>query len=347
MSDGTLDLGQDAAAPLPSVENERAEHVENYFGDIVRSTDRWARTLVIAIKREDWKQLGLSKLKYIETYCNPNKLKVPAPIRRELAELFKAEAELTQGEIGAALGVSQRQISEDLRSDFYEDEQPPDDVAGQGPTLVESVEETSTADDAAADYDEVLDAPMRQAEARDRQPDEAVTPDPPSGRYRCIVIDPPWPVEKIERETRPDQGIALDYPTMSLDEIAALPVPDLADPAGCHIYLWVTHKFLPVGMDLFEQWGARYQCLMTWRKNVGITPFSWMYDTEHVLFGRIGTLKLEQLGLRLSFEAPVTRHSAKPDVFYDRVVKASPDPRLELFARQPRDGFLTWGNEVA
>jgi len=32
---------------------------------------------------------------------------------------------------------------------------------------------------------------------------------------------------------------------MSLEEIAALPVPELADPNGCHLYLWVTHHFLP------------------------------------------------------------------------------------------------------
>jgi len=185
----------------------------------------------------------------------------------------------------------------------------------------------------------------RIAEARTREPEPAVTPPLPDGKYRALVIDPPWPIEKIEREERPDQGQALDYPVMSLDEIAALPVPDLAAD-GCHVYLWTTHRFLPDAFKLFETWGVRYQCLMTWVKNVGITPFSWMYDTEHVLFGRIGSLKLEQLGLRLSFSAPVTRHSAKPDVFYERALAASPGPRLELFARTQRAGFDAWGNEV-
>lgn len=171
-------------------------------------------------------------------------------------------------------------------------------------------------------------------------------PTPPEGKYRCLVIDPPWPMPKIERAERPAQGDALPYETMTLDEIAELPIPDLAHEDGCHIYLWVTHRFLPAGLDLFEQWGVKYQCVMTWRKNVGITPFSWMYDTEHVLFGRVGNLQLDQLGLRLSFEAAVTVHSAKPDVFYERVLAASPEPRLEMFARQPRNGFTVWGNEV-
>lgn len=171
--------------------------------------------------------------------------------------------------------------------------------------------------------------------------------EPPTGQYRAIVIDPPWPMEKIEREVRPNQGPMLDYPTMSLEAIEKLPVGGLAYPDGCHVYLWVTHRFLPDGLRLFDAWGVRYQCTMTWVKNVGITPYSWMYDTEHVLFGRVGSLQLDQLGLRLSFSAPVTRHSAKPDVFYERVVAASPGPRLEMFARTAREGFKPWGNEVA
>jgi N6-adenosine-specific RNA methylase IME4 len=51
--------------------------------------------------------------------------------------------------------------------------------------------------------------------------------------------------------------------------------------------------------------------------------------------------------MRLSFEAPVQGHSVKPEVFYDRVIAASPGPRVEMFSRRARDGFTAWGNEVA
>jgi len=187
---------------------------------------------------------------------------------------------------------------------------------------------------------------VQLVEARDKIPKSAKDMPFPERKYRCIVIDPPWPMKKIEREVRQKQGSELDYPVMTLEEIAVLPVRKLASENGCHIYLWVTHKFLPKGLKLFEQWDARYQCLMTWVKPTGITPYSWMYNTEHVLFGRIGSLKLERLGLKLSFEAPVTRHSEKPDVFYERVIEASPKPRLEMFARKSREGFAVWGNEV-
>lgn len=171
------------------------------------------------------------------------------------------------------------------------------------------------------------------------------TVSPPAGTYRCVVIDPPWPVTKIARDCRPNQTKELDYPTMSLEEIEALPVPSVLDPAGCHVYLWVTQKYLPVGLDLFKAWGIKYQCCLTWVKPVGFTPFSWMYNTEHVLFGRVGSLDLQRMGRKLSFDAPVTEHSAKPNVFYDLVTECSPGPRLEMFSRKERDGFTGWGSE--
>lgn len=187
---------------------------------------------------------------------------------------------------------------------------------------------------------------VQKVKAREEVPAAVETPPFPEERYRCVVIDPPWPMKKIERDVRPAQGIALDYPIMSLDEIAALPIADLADPDGCHIYLWVTHKFLPAGLEILEQWGAKYQCVMTWVKNVGITPFSWMYSTEHVLFARIGSLPLKKQGLRLDFSAKAQGHSIKPDIFYERVIEASPGPRLEMFARKQREEFRGWGNEA-
>jgi len=178
---------------------------------------------------------------------------------------------------------------------------------------------------------------------------KSITPiAPPKGKYRCIVIDPPWPVKKIERLERPMQGLNLDYPIMSLEEIEILPIKKLSFNDGCHLYLWVTHKYLPTGLGLVESWGFKYQCLMTWVKPTGMTPYSWMYNTEHVIYATKGNLKLEKFGVKLSFEASVKKgsHSEKPDVFYERIKQCSPEPRIDLFARKKRDGYRVWGNEV-
>ena len=111
----------------------------------------------------------------------------------------------------------------------------------------------------------------------------------------------------------------------------------------------VTHRYLPDGLRIAAAWGFRYQCLMTWNKHTGVVPFSWMYDTEHVIFATRGNLKVAKRGMRLSFDEPPVRdgHSTKPEVFYDRVRNASPEARLDMFARREHYGFDAWGSEAA
>jgi N6-adenosine-specific RNA methylase IME4 len=181
------------------------------------------------------------------------------------------------------------------------------------------------------------------------KPRKADTPPLPDKFYACIVADPPWPIERIDREERPMQPIGLDYPVMELADIAALPVRKMIEKdVGCHLYLWTTHRVLEPALWIAKEWGFEYQCLMTWVKPTGMTPYSWMYNTEHCIFARTGPIPLQRLGLKLSFEAAVAKgtHSTKPDVFYERVREASVGPRLEMFARKKREGFDAWGNET-
>lgn len=168
---------------------------------------------------------------------------------------------------------------------------------------------------------------------------------PPNGKYRCIVVDPPWPMKKIEREVRPRQK-TFDYPTMEIEELIDWPVvKDIADE-NCHLYLWTTQKFLPHSFKIIEAWGFKYQCLLTWIKNVGFTPFSWMYSTEHVLFCAKGNLELLVKGQRLDFTAKVQEHSRKPAEFFNLVKKVSPPPRIDVFSREFHEGYEEWGNET-
>ena len=164
----------------------------------------------------------------------------------------------------------------------------------------------------------------------------------PTGPFRAIVIDPPWPVEKIVLDRRPVEKERMDYPTWPLDKIRdELPIAKLADPRGCHIYLWVTHKFLPYGLELFGAWGVRYECVLTWFKPTA-QPLWWKYNTEHCLFGKIGALAPLEKGQPVGFQAPRQRHSHKPDKFFSMARKVSPKRRLTMFDG-PRDGFEEWG----
>lgn len=167
----------------------------------------------------------------------------------------------------------------------------------------------------------------------------------PDGRYQTIVIDPPWPMEKIQLDCRPDQ-IGFDYPTMNEEELKLFPLPEMTMDE-CHMYLWTTQKFFFMAHRLMEYWGFNYIFQMTWMKNGGFQPFGLpQYNTEFVLFGKKGPLPfVETKNFFTGFSAPRREHSRKPDEFYDVVKRVSPGPRIDVFSREKRDGFDQFGNE--
>jgi N6-adenosine-specific RNA methylase IME4 len=331
------------------------------------------------------KALGLSTREWVEARLG-GYVRQGITERREVVPELIADG-FTQRQAADILGVHEAQISRDLANASGAESGEPstcEDIAEVDSPLANASPLDAVAGLAIG---QVRESERKKAEARTREPAPVLGPvQPPPGKHRCVVIDPPWPMQKIERDERPNQGQSLDYPTMPVfclepscspaDEYSeakrapcyeyALDQDDTDECPPCnsiecvvghalgglahddaHIYLWVTHKFMPDGLELLRQWGFNYQCVMTWRKNVGITPYSWMYDTEHVLFGRRGNLPLDRLGLRLSFDAPTQGHSVKPDVFYDRVREASLGPRVDMFPGVKHDGFEPWGLEAS
>lgn len=167
-------------------------------------------------------------------------------------------------------------------------------------------------------------------------------------KYRCIVIDPPWPMQKIEREVRPYQGQAVDYPTMTREELEKLDIGELAEADGCFVFLWTTQRFLPVAFDLLDYWGFHYILTMVWHKTGGFQPFGLpQYNCEFVLLGRQGNLPfLDTKDFWCCFEGARREHSRKPDEFYRILKRVCAGPRLDMFARESHDGFEVWGNET-
>lgn len=167
----------------------------------------------------------------------------------------------------------------------------------------------------------------------------------PKRKYRCIVIDPPWDMARIEREIRPN-GFGWDYPTMTDDEIMEFDVASLAHEK-CHIYLWTTQKYIPLAFKVLEKWGFPYMFTMVWHKPGGFQPYGLpQYNCEFVLFGRLGGLSfLDLKAFNMCFNGPRRECGRKPDEFYDLVRRVSPGPRIDVFSRENREGFETWGAE--
>lgn len=94
-------------------------------------------------------------------------------------------------------------------------------------------------------------------------------PGPPTGSYEVIVIDPPWPMKKIDRAERPNQT-DFDYQTMDEEALGGIAIPAADD---CHLWCWTTHKFLPMAIRLVERWQFKYVCTFVWHKPGGPQPF--------------------------------------------------------------------------
>lgn len=166
---------------------------------------------------------------------------------------------------------------------------------------------------------------------------------PSDGIYDVVVIDPPWPMEKIEREVAPEQ-VAFDYPTMDEDQLEELEIPAAED---CHLWLWTTHKFLPMALRLLTAWEFKYVCTFVWHKPGGFQPFGLpQYNCEFAIYARRGSpVFADVTDFNVCFAAPRKSHSVKPQEFYDTVLRVTAGKRLDMFNRREIEGFDGWGNE--
>ncbi len=160
-----------------------------------------------------------------------------------------------------------------------------------------------------------------------------------SGRkFGTIYADPPW--QYSNQATR--SATNGEYGTMPVDEIAALPIGELAADV-CHLHLWTTNAFLFETQKIFEAWGFEYKSAFVWVKpQMGIGNY-WRVSHEFLLLGIKGRAPFQDHGLMSWASLDRIGHSVKPEAIRRMVEKAGVGPRLELFGRQPLDGWTVWG----
>lgn len=167
------------------------------------------------------------------------------------------------------------------------------------------------------------------------------------GGWRCVLADPAWRFS--DRNTR---GAAeRHYPTMSNDEIAAMPVRDIV-AADAVLALWFPDTHLEPALAAAKAWGFTYRHLIAWGKvsaagkiQIGLGHrFRKAHEVALLCDrGRPEVLSHSEPSLIL---APRTRHSEKPPDLHARLERYCAGPRLELFARAMRPGWTSWGNEA-
>lgn len=188
--------------------------------------------------------------------------------------------------------------------------------------------------------------------------------------YSVMLADPAWDYKVWNRKTGSGRSAESHYPTMTVKQICALPVGDLADK-NCVLFLWcVWPSIFDNVPQVLKAWGFKYKTLAwEWIKlnrsgvgwHVGMGYYTRANPEPCILAvrGRMPVAVRSERNLLLSYEdeiaglpliEPVRGHSQKPDRQYQKIERLYPSQvysdRLELFARKKQFGWASWGNEI-
>lgn len=173
-------------------------------------------------------------------------------------------------------------------------------------------------------------------------------------KYDIIYADPPWAYHDTLGGNA-KMG-AMPYPTMTNEEICAMPIGNKIAKKDSILFMWATMPKLQEALDVIKAWGFKYKtCAFCWVKQ---NPKSggvyaglgrWVQgNAELCLLATKGHPHRISKSVKQIVMAPRGRHSAKPSEVRDRIVQLMGEDtdRIELFARDYADGWDCWGNEV-
>jgi N6-adenosine-specific RNA methylase IME4 len=184
------------------------------------------------------------------------------------------------------------------------------------------------------------------------------------GGFSCLVADVPLQFSS-NSPSRPGRNAMRHYRCLSAEELSTLPVGDIAAP-DAWLFFWATGPCLPQAFSIIAAWGFKYSG----------SGFVWIklrraYDTnqlrlvsiaeadlhtglghttrknaEFCLLARRGRPQRLAADVREVVLEPVREHSRKPTEVYRRIERFCAGPRIELFARERRPGWVSWGDEI-
>jgi N6-adenosine-specific RNA methylase IME4 len=182
---------------------------------------------------------------------------------------------------------------------------------------------------------------------RDEVKEQVKQTDWPVGKYRVIYADPPWQYGNsmpVDMATQQEDH----YPTMPVSEICKLPVSDLALDNAV-LFLWATSPILEESFGVIRAWGFKYKAFFVWDKVKHNMGHYNSVRAEILLVAVRGSCQPDESKLFDSVQTiERSDHSAKPEKFREIIQTLYPyGPRVELFARQEREGWVTYGNQLS
>jgi len=182
------------------------------------------------------------------------------------------------------------------------------------------------------------------------EPKKEKTPILPEGKYQIIYADPAWRYYEGGEKNQ-----SRHYSTMTMDDICALPVGDLAAD-NCILFLWVTFPILQDCFRVIESWGFHYSTVgFVWvkskqdRSGFAFGLGNWTRsNVELCLIATKGSIERKDATISQIIYEPKEEHSKKPDIVRDKIVQlVGKLPRIELFAREKAAGWDSWGNQIS
>lgn len=246
------------------------------------------------------------------------KLRLTVEARREKAKGL-VDGGMSHREAAEALGVTHTTIRRDLEQN-----------------VPESGTQSSTFDR------------IKQKQQARREREAALALRTPEGKYGVIYADPPWKFQVYSEDTGQGRAAEAHYSTMAVEDIAAIPVPSFAAD-NCVLFMWATAPTLPEAFTLLAAWGFAYKTHCVWAKDKIGLGFWFRNQHEILIVATKGTVPAPAHGTQWSslIEEPRERHSEKPDAFYALIEAYFPNLRkIELFARNAREGWECWGFEA-
>lgn len=180
------------------------------------------------------------------------------------------------------------------------------------------------------------------------------------GGFKAILADPPWGFKCWDGKDKrvASRGSVTPYETMEMGDLSSLPIGDIAADT-CALFVWIVWPTMPEALDLIKSWGFTYKtCAFAWVKADQYRLFALQEDlrmglgywtranSEVCLLATRGKPKRRDAGVRQAIIEPIRQHSRKPDCVHERIERLVEGPYLELFARQSRPCWATWGNEA-